>query len=285
MEWMDVRRRIKDALPDRPYYLATTGARSLQAIPGDLAFRGTSRSDLVTPIPPPYLRFRVSGNYDVREFHRSGREGRDAFAAALERVGRSLDDQRAVLDFGVGCGRILRWMEPYADGTSFSGTDIDPWAVSWCRRHVHFASCTTNGAMPPLAHDDESFDLVYSHSVFTHLDRQHQSAWLTELRRVLRPGGIALLTVHGEAEFRAHLRAVQRLDPGRAAEAEAAWEPDEFFFDTESQWAGVFPDFYQNSYQSVAHTRATWGAVMPVLAHLEGGMRGNQDIVVLQAPG
>ncbi len=42
---------------------------------------------------------------------------------------------------------------------------------------------------------------VYSVSVFTHLDERGQFDWLAEVRRVLRPGGVALLTVHGEAAF------------------------------------------------------------------------------------
>jgi SAM-dependent methyltransferase len=50
---------------------------------------------------------------------------------------------------------------------------------------------------PPLPFEDASFDLVYSISVFTHLDEEMQDAWLNELKRVLRPGGILIITVHG----------------------------------------------------------------------------------------
>src|SRR5206468_8257505 len=56
----------------------------------------------------------------------------------------------------------------------------------------------TNGLSPPLAFGDASFDLAYALSVFTHLPEAIQHDWMDELRRVVRPGGFVLLTMHGE---------------------------------------------------------------------------------------
>jgi SAM-dependent methyltransferase len=72
-------------------------------------------------------------------------------------------------------------------------------AIAWCRAKLPFGRFETNGLEPPLAFADESFDLVYALSVFTHLTVPLQQAWLRELRRVLRPGGLLLLTTHGNA--------------------------------------------------------------------------------------
>ncbi len=44
---------------------------------------------------------------------------------------------------------------------------------------------------------DQSFDLVLANSVFTHLKLDTAKAWIKEIRRLLRPGGIALLSFHG----------------------------------------------------------------------------------------
>jgi SAM-dependent methyltransferase len=46
---------------------------------------------------------------------------------------------------------------------------------------------------------DDSLDLVYAHSVLTHLTEPTATAWLAEVARVLRPGGLALMTFHDEA--------------------------------------------------------------------------------------
>ena len=48
--------------------------------------------------------------------------------------------------------------------------------------------------MPPLPFDDGFFDFVFSISVFTHIPEDMQFAWLSELRRVLKVGGTALLS-------------------------------------------------------------------------------------------
>ena len=55
-----------------------------------------------------------------------------------------------------------------------------------------------NNADPPLDFPDGKFGLIYSYSVFTHLSADRQKPWMKELVRVLRPGGMLLLTVSGK---------------------------------------------------------------------------------------
>jgi len=57
---------------------------------------------------------------------------------------------------------------------------------------------------PPLPFPDNSFDLIYAVSVFTHLSEEHQRTWLPELRRVLRPGGRLLLVDIGGEQTSTH---------------------------------------------------------------------------------
>ncbi|HEY2543316.1 MAG TPA: class I SAM-dependent methyltransferase, partial [Gaiellaceae bacterium] len=142
------------------------------------------------PLPPRRLMVRVAGTANADWFLRSGRAAYDAIAANVP-----LDESADVLDFGCGCGRVLRYWEGQA-GT-IAGSDRDAGAVDWCRANLPFARLDRNGLAPPLPHADASFDLVYALSVFTHLTAELQTAWRDELRRVLRPGGRLLLTTHG----------------------------------------------------------------------------------------
>ena len=101
-----------------------------------------------------------------------------------------------ILDFGCGCGRVIRnWARLDVDA---AGSDLSGSAIVWCRENLSFARFETNGLSPPLAFGDASFDLAYALSVFTHLPEAIQHDWMDELRRVVRPGGFVLLTMHGE---------------------------------------------------------------------------------------
>lgn len=155
-------------------------------------------ADDALPVPPPRLIVRVAGTADVDWFLEGGRLGAASVRGALQRQGVGLEDLGAMLDFGCGCGRVTRnWAG--LSGVQVSGTDLSRPAVDWCRRNLQFARFEENGLEPPLVFADESFDLVYALSVFTHLTADLQLAWRDELRRVLRLGGFLLVTTHGRS--------------------------------------------------------------------------------------
>ncbi len=54
-----------------------------------------------------------------------------------------------------------------------------------------------NSIVPSLPIPDASIDLVFCGSVFTHMD-EFEESWLLEFRRVLKPGGIAFISLHTE---------------------------------------------------------------------------------------
>jgi SAM-dependent methyltransferase len=144
------------------------------------------------PLPPRRLMVRVAGTADADWFLRSGRAAYDSIAAHVP-----LGETESILDFGCGCGRVTRYWDGFEG--SVSGSDVSTRAVDWCRTNLRFARFEANRLAPPLAFADESFDLVYALSVFTHLTDDLQLAWRDELRRVLRPGGRLLLTTHGRS--------------------------------------------------------------------------------------
>ena len=147
------------------------------------------------PIPPLTLRIAVAASPDIAWFLESGRRAADSIRAALTRAGMELARLQRLLDFGCGCGRVVRNWSGLP--TEIHGCDVDPRLVSWCREHLSFGHFAVNGVRPPLGYPDEMFDLVYALSVFTHLPAALQGTWIAELRRVLRPGGWLLITTHG----------------------------------------------------------------------------------------
>lgn len=148
------------------------------------------------PIPPPALRVGNVNNADLDFFFEHGVATATALAGAAERHGLTLGEGTRLLDFGCGCGRVLRNWGAYP-GLEAWGSDLNPDMVRWVEANLPFAHAQVNGLAPPLEHDDATFDLVYAISVFTHLPQAIGVAWMAELRRVLRPGGLLLVTVNG----------------------------------------------------------------------------------------
>jgi SAM-dependent methyltransferase len=101
-----------------------------------------------------------------------------------------------VLDFGCGVGRILRHAAPGNPDGEFWGCDIDGPSIDWLKDNLPRVQVLRNAEWPPLPIDDEQFDLIWTFSVFTHLT-DAWSAWLVELHRLLKPGGVLVATIFG----------------------------------------------------------------------------------------
>lgn len=149
------------------------------------------------PIPPPHLVFLVGGNTGLSEHLRGGEMIAQGIRDVLTRNGLRINDFHAILDFGCGCGRIIRQWKSLV-GVAIHGTDYNPEPINWCRRNLTFARFDINRLTPPMIYRDEYFDFIYAFSVFTHLPEQAQFLWIRELFRVLKPGGYLLITLHGE---------------------------------------------------------------------------------------
>ena len=76
-------------------------------------------------------------------------------------------------------------------------TDYNPALIEWCRSALPFAEFSVNQLEGELRYEDSQFDFAYAISVLTHLTIPQQQAWMSELFRVLRPGGYLYITVHG----------------------------------------------------------------------------------------
>src|ERR1044071_3126948 len=102
---------------------------------------------------------------------------------------RELNVERPrILDVGCGTGANLEMLGQFGEA---HGVDVSTDALAFCRarglEHVR------HGAAEKLPYEDGSFDLATGLDVVEHLD--DDVAGLSEMRRVLRPGGRVLLFV------------------------------------------------------------------------------------------
>ena len=232
------------------------------------------------PLPPAHLRIRVAGTDNAERFVKTGGLSLDDLSRGLAAIGRSIEDFNDVLDWGCGCGRILRHLPQPRAPRRIYGFDIDREAIAWVNENLPWVETSCNDGLPPLPYADASFDLIFNHSVMTHLDAFYQDAWLGELRRVLRPGGIATLTVHGRNAFHQNMAFVR---PGKRAMYAAQFRVNGIVFQ-KTQPPGAFPAFYQTSYNNVPYIFDHWARFLEIRCYIPQGALGLQDYVVLQRP-
>ena len=206
-----LRRTLLDQL--EKVHLARPAARLYElALATKSELKGRTHSDDGLPLPPARLRVQVGPLHaDAGFFLESGRQQAALIRNVLAENGAALEDLGALLDFGCGCGRVLRHWSGLAT-TEVHGCDIDARMIDWCRDNLPFARVTVNTSSPPLAYADSTFGLVYAFSVFTHLTAEAQSSWMEECRRVLEPGGFLLISTLGE-----HYASLDRLSPSELA--------------------------------------------------------------------
>jgi SAM-dependent methyltransferase len=197
------RRRLKHAILRSRIPLRGVVARGyLRAVELYRTIRGArERSSAMNgslAIPSARLRVLVAGTATVDCFLTSGRVQAEYLRELLAGVGKPIEETDAILDFGCGCGRISRWFSDLA-GPQLSGCDYNRELVTWCQAHLRFMDTQATRLHPPLPYPDNSFDFVYAYSVFTHLSVELAARWMSELRRIVKPGGLMWFTIHGES--------------------------------------------------------------------------------------
>lgn len=177
-------RKIYYALPVSLRY----GVRRMIYLPQDLFVR---RDSLV---PPKGLIFTGSGNYTLI--------GNQFFSHFQKYCDFTKDS--AVLDIGCGIGRMAIPFTNYLSSKGrYEGFDIVKIGIDWCNKNIHGRFPNFNFKLIPLKNDlyllntnekaaelqfpykNDSFDLVFLTSVFTHMLPLDVENYINEIQRVL----------------------------------------------------------------------------------------------------
>ncbi len=153
-------------------------------------------------IPTGADRFGYSPK-DTKEYLEWGRYDHDQITSVIKKHRGTETQNWSILDFGCSSGRVLRHFENEHRSMNWKlyGCDVQAKAVEWMRQHLpqHF-NVISNSILPHLPFEDRAFDCIYGFSVFTHIKYQWDF-WLMELRRVLKPGGLLIQTIHTETAW------------------------------------------------------------------------------------
>jgi SAM-dependent methyltransferase len=149
-------------------------------------------------LPPAYILFESFGKMDYPSWYTESRESAEYYISLI-RKHINLKNAR-ICEWGCGPARLLRHFVSLLrdENPELYGTDYNLKTIAWCSVHIPGIRFSSNRLLPPLEYPDAFFDVVYCVSVFTHLSREAQKLWLEECMRVIKPGGIFLMTVHGD---------------------------------------------------------------------------------------
>ena len=179
-------------------------------------------------------------------------------------------------EFGGGTGRVYRHFAAQSDAWEVWSSDFRLSSVHWSLANFPPAvRVFANTSAPSLPLPEGAFDLVAAYSVFTHID-EAETQWLLELRRILKPGGLAYLSVHDEDTWlteeplRRQVASACKLDPDRPlpeGRTVAVWRDDD--------------PYNCNVFHSQGYIRSVWGRFFEVL-EIKPRWVGAQAAVVLR---
>ncbi|OED43302.1 hypothetical protein AB833_04095 [Chromatiales bacterium (ex Bugula neritina AB1)] len=124
---------------------------------------------------------------------------------ACAQHGSPIDSRTQILDFGCGWGRIARFFLKDMSLQNIHGVDVLSELTASCNETFcsnNFEQIEQKGTIP---HATASFDVVFANSVFSHLDEQLNMRWINEIHRVLKPNGLAVLTVIDQKKYESML--------------------------------------------------------------------------------
>ncbi len=241
--------------------------------------RDFSSPNLNVPIPPDSLQARI-GHMQVN-FLEVGWRFYSDLTRAVGRY-RDMSTMGRVLDWGCGCGRMLRFLIEDVDPAHCYGCDSDRLAIDWMKVNMPMCDCRTIPTQPPSDYADGFFDLVYGISIFTHLDEPTQFRWLEELRRVTAPEGIVAVSVLSPDRY----PEADALKIGRLRKkAHAAG-----FLDVPSEQRQVFAefansDYYRLTFHTPDYIERNWSKYFELVEYVEMGANSHQDLVIMRKKG
>jgi SAM-dependent methyltransferase len=208
----------------------------------------------------------------------------DLVADSLARSGNRLSAGQAGLDFGCSSGRVVRVLAAAHPEIEWHGCDPIPDAIDWAREQLPGISFERTPEYPPLPYDDERFDFAFAISIWSHFSEQAALEWLSEMRRILKPGGRLLVTTHGEQTlahtYREGVRTEEQLaEVRKALHEQGFWYAAEF---GEAGDHGVANPDWGTAFVSAEWLLAKLTPDWRVAFFRPGRVEANQDVYVLE---
>ena len=206
-------------------------------------------------LPRYSIRVRSNGinkQFGGRNFHAFGEQLSDYL-----RTYAGLNEKSRVLEIGCGCGRTAFALAEVLEDGQFVGMDIEAASLASCSRTAVFRSkrfrfdlldvqndeYNPHGKFPAheyvFPYESGEFDVIFLVSVFTHMLTDDVKNYIGEISRMLKPGGVCMVTTF-------------LMDEGRESNGLSfpLNEQEHYFYnpDMPEVAVGYFLDFYESNF-------------------------------------
>ncbi|MCC3591004.1 MAG: class I SAM-dependent methyltransferase [Microcoleus sp. PH2017_29_MFU_D_A] len=210
-------------------------------------------------------------------------------------LGLPLTRDSRILDFGCGWGRMIRFFLKDVVADNLHGIDVDPEMIDICVNTVRQGNYSIVKPEPPTEFANNSFDVVYAYSVFSHLAEPVHIKWVQEFSRILKPGGILIVTTQARRfiEFCRSLRdqnhesgwynglANSFLDTDAAF---ADYDNGKFLYSATGGGAARPASFYGEAVISPGYVKREWTKYLTFCDFVDDPSKFNQAVIFMQKP-
>lgn len=238
------------------------------------------------PIPCRKDREYYHGDYHAN-WWMSGWRDLAGIRTAAEGLGIDIEKMR-YYEMGCASGRVVRHVVNTTQAEIWC-SDINVRHIDWILKFMGpRVKAFHSTALPFLPLESNYFDVVSAFSVFTHIDDLEVN-WLAELRRILRPGGLAYLTVCTEDTWEEYKRGWIKEHLMPLADLIVDYKIDDALFEgslpsekTVFWWPTR--DIYNSSvFHSKSYIKNVYGRFFDIVDIIRNG-HTYQDVLILKKP-
>ena len=175
--------------------LTVAAGQDIIAAFGEFVITNSEVADQIVGELPPAQGGSAAYNSQDLEYHIRGACHANIIHELIEnRYGRAqpLD----ILDFGCGAGRLIKYFAFFDPKHRYRACEVNPHAVDLVKRVLPEVDSRRINSAPPTTFESESMDVVFAWSIWTHFSEAISRSWLEEVHRLLKPSGLALITLH-----------------------------------------------------------------------------------------
>ena len=175
------------------------------------------------------------------------------------------------------------------------GIDVNSEMIDICLSTVRQGNYSLGTPEPPTKFANNSFDVVYAYSVFSHLSESVHIKWIEEFSRILKPGGMLIVTVWGRSfiEFCRSLRGQNNEFDWHKALANsfldtegafADYDNGKFLYSATGGGPALPASFYGEAVISPGYVKREWTKYLTFVDFVDDPAKFNQAVIVMQKP-